>query len=57
MKAIIRYVMCKVLNQHYYEPTSLERWEVMGENWVCKRCGKAVKSIRDMIGTKGKITL
>lgn len=49
--------MCNLLNNHWYQATNQHRWESTGDNWVCKRCGKSLKSIRDMIGTKGKITL
>lgn len=49
--------MCDWLNQHWYIATNERRWAATGENWVCKRCGKAVKSIQELMGTKGKISL
>lgn len=57
MKAISRYIMCDLLKRHWYEATTEKRWENTGETWVCKRCGKAVKSLREMLGTKGKLSL
>ncbi len=57
MKAIARYIMCGLLHQHWYEATNYERWMGTGENWVCKRCGKAVKSVKELKGTKGKLSL
>ena len=56
MKAIIRFIMCDLLNRHWYIPTAYPRWEATGENWVCQRCGNAVKSITELSGTKGKLT-
>ena len=57
MKAIARYIMCDLLNQHWYEPTIYQRWVSTKENWVCRRCGKTVKTIQELEGTKGKISL
>lgn len=57
MKAIIRFIMCDLFNQHYYKPTNLARWEATGENWICQRCGKSIKSIKELIGTKGKLII
>ncbi len=57
MKVIARYIMCDLLNQHWYEPTIYLRWKTTGENWICQRCGKAVKTIQELEGTKGKISL
>ena len=57
MKAIVRFIMCDLLNQHWYKPTAYQRWLSSGENWVCKRCGKAVKSAKELVGTKGKLTI
>ncbi|KKN69818.1 hypothetical protein LCGC14_0437640 [marine sediment metagenome] len=57
MKAIARYIMCDLFNQHWYEPTTKQRWIITGENWVCRRCGNSVKSIKELLGTKGRLTL
>ncbi len=57
IRYIICYIMCDLFNQHWYESTTLERWKRTGENWICKRCGKAVKSVQELQGTKGKISL
>jgi hypothetical protein len=56
IKAIIRFVMCDLLNQHWYEPTNYVRWQVTAENWVCRRCGKTIKSVKELNGTKGKLS-
>lgn len=56
LETIRRYIMCDLLNQHWYESTYFNRWKATGENWVCKRCGKAIKSVKEMAGTKGKLT-
>ncbi len=55
MKFLIRFFMCDLLNQHYYETTIYQRWLSTGENFVCKRCGKAIKSVKELKGTKGKL--
>jgi len=57
MRAIARFFMCDLLNQHWYEPTKYQRWLSNGENWVCRRCGKSIKTIKELEGTKGKISL
>ncbi|KKN00795.1 hypothetical protein LCGC14_1134200 [marine sediment metagenome] len=55
MKAVIKFIMCDLLNQHYYESTNYQRWLSTGQNWVCRRCGKAIKSVKELKGTKGKL--
>ncbi len=49
--------MCNLLKQHWYVGTNEARWLATKENWVCRRCGKAVRSVNELIGSKGKITL
>ena len=56
MNVVIRFVMCDLLNQHSYESTTYLRWKGTGDNWICKRCGKAIKSVKELKGTKGKLT-
>jgi len=55
LKALKRLIFCRLLNQHYYKTTCYKRWESTGENWVCLRCGKAIKSVKELYGTKGKL--
>lgn len=49
---LIPFIMCDLFNQHYYESTIFLRWLVTGDNWVCRRCGKAIKSVKELKGSR-----
>jgi len=51
------WVLWPMTTTNWYEPTNYARWDATGENWVCRRCGKAIKSVWELIGTKGKLSI